>query len=59
MKTLRDSILDNVPNIPFDEPNRLADACLQALIALEIDSPMSIGEQLRAIHLYQELLNDQ
>ena len=58
MKTFRDVVLENVPDIPHDAPSEFADACVQALIALEIDSPMSTEEQLRAVNHFLRLLND-
>lgn len=58
MKTFRDVVLENVPGIPHDQPSEFAVACTQALIALEIDSPMSVEEQLRALNHFLELLND-
>ena len=57
MKTFRDSVLASMPDVAWDEPSELADAIAGVLYACEMEQP--IEEQLRAINLYQELINDQ
>jgi hypothetical protein len=57
MNTFRDSVLASMPDVTPDMPSALADAIAELLYAFDMQLPMA--DQLRAIHLYQELLNDQ